>query len=246
MKTAAHSSWEDLRELARQGAAALLPVGSTEAHGPHLPLDTDVIIAREVAARAQARLAEAGRPSVLFPPFAYGVTDFAQGFAGTVSISAGTLEALAVDVARSLHAQGFSPVVFVNHHLEPAHFEALHRAAEAAAPARVLVPDHRRKPWALELGEEFCRGGSHAGRYETSLVLAADASRVFDDRRRLPVLDVNLGKKIREGARSFLELGAERAYLGDPAAATAEEGNRLFHVLAQQVAELVLSEDPRE
>lgn len=244
MTLAAHSSWEDLRDLARQGAVALVPVGSTEAHGPHLPLDTDVVIAQEVAARAQTLLEEAGRPAVIFPALAYGVTDFAQGFAGTVSISASTLEALVVDVARSLHGQGFTPIVFVNHHLEPAHFEALHRAAEAAAPARVLVPDHRKKPWALELGEEFCRGGSHAGQYETSLVLAADASRVFDDRRQLPVLDVNLGKKIREGARSFLELGAERAYLGDPASATVEEGNRLFRVLAQQVAELVL--DSRE
>ena len=244
MTLAAHSSWEDLRDLARQGAVALVPVGSTEAHGPHLPLDTDVVIAQEVAARAQTLREEAGRPAVIFPALAYGVTDFAQGFAGTVSISASTLEALVVDVARSLHGQGFTPIVFVNHHLEPAHFEALHRAAEAAAPARVLVPDHRKKPWALELGEEFCRGGSHAGQYETSLVLAADASRVFDDRRQLPVLDLNLGKKIREGARSFLELGAERAYLGDPASATVEEGNRLFRVLAQQVAELVL--DSRE
>lgn len=242
MNIAAHASWEDLHDLARKGAVAFVPVGSTEAHGPHLPLDTDVIIAREVAVRAQALLEEAGRPSVIFPPLAYGVTEFARGFTGTVSLSPSTMEALVVDLARSIHEQGFSPVVFVNHHLEPAHFEALHRAAEAAAPARVLVPDHRRKPWALELGEEFCRGGSHAGRYETSLVLAADAARVFEDRRHLPVLDVNLGKRIREGARSFLELGAERAYLGDPAAATAEEGNRLFRVLAQQVAELVLAE----
>lgn len=244
MVFAARSSWEDLRELARDGAVALLPVGSTEAHGPHLPLDTDVVIATAVAERARDLLEEAGRRAVIFPPISYGVTEFAKDFPGTVSLSPSTLEALVVDVARSLAAQGFSPVVLVNHHLEPAHFEALHRAAASAAPARVLVPDHRRRPWALELGEEFCRGGSHAGRYETSLVLAADASRVFDAKRRLPVLDIDLGKRIREGARSFLELGADRAYLGDPASATVEEGNRLLRVLAQQVVELVLRESP--
>lgn len=239
---AARSSWEDLQTLAREGAVALLPVGSTEAHGPHLPLDTDVLIAEEVARRAQDLLAAADRASVIFPALAYGVTEFAKDFAGTVTISPATLEAMVVDIARSLHGQGFSPLVLVNHHLEPAHFEALHRAAEAAAPARVLVPDHRRRPWALELGEEFCRGGSHAGRYETSLVLAADPSRVLEERRALPRLDVNLGRVIRDGASSFLEIGGERAYFGDPAAATAEEGDRLYDVLARQVAERVLSE----
>ena len=239
---AARSSWEDLREYARGGAVALLPVGSTEAHGPHLSLDTDVVIAMAVAEEAQRLLAEAGRRAVIFPALSYGVTDFARGFTGTVSISSATLEALVVDVARSLAEQGFAPIVLVNHHLEPAHFDALHRAAARAAPARVLVPDHRRKPWALELGEEFCRGGAHAGQYETSLVLAADPGRVFESRRDLPVLDIDLGRKIREGARSFRELGADRAYLGDPASATAEEGKRLLRVLARMVTELVLTE----
>lgn len=239
---AAKSSWEDLQALAREGAVALLPVGATEAHGPHLPLDTDVIIAEEVARRAQDLLSQAGRRSVIFPALAYGVTEFARDFPGTVTIAPATLEALVVDVARSLHGQGFSPLVLVNHHLEPAHFEALHRAAEAAAPATVLVPDHRRRPWAPQLGEEFCVGGSHAGRYETSLVLAAAPGRVLEERRALPRLDVNLGKQIRGGATSFLEIGGERAYFGDPAAATAEEGDRLFGVLARQVAARVLSE----
>lgn len=234
-------TWEELRELAASGAAALIPVGSTEAHGPHLPLDTDVAIAREVATRAQALLAQRGRRSVIFPPLAYGVTEFAKGFAGTVSVGAEALESLVADLVRSLHEQGFTPVVLVNHHLEPDHFAALHRAAARAAPARAIVPDHRRKPWALALGEEFCRGGSHAGRYETSLMLAVDRSRVRGSRSSLPALDVNLGKAIREGARTFLEIGGERAYFGDPAAATAEEGETLLGLLAGQVCEEVLT-----
>ncbi len=237
---AADLSWEELRDAAEGGAVALLPVGSTEAHGPHLPLDTDVAIATEVAFRAQALLAP-GRQAIVFPALAYGVTEFAKGFTGTVSIGAETLEALVVDVARSLHEQGFRPLVLVNHHLEPDHFAALHRAARRAEPARVIVPDHRRKPWALELGEEFCRGGSHAGQYETSLMLAADPSRVRRDRQALDPFHVDLGKAIRDGARTFLELGGERAYFGDPAAASEAEGDALFTKLAQQVAEEVLA-----
>ena len=241
MREAARATWEELSEDAAAGAVALVPVGSTEAHGPHLPLDTDVLIAREVARRAGLALEARGVRAVLFPPLAYGVTDFAAGFAGTVSLRASTVEALVEDLCRSIAGQGFSKVVLVNHHLEPAHFAALHAGA-AAAGVPAIVPDHRKKPWALGLGEEFCRGGSHAGRYETSLVLAAAAAEVRASRASLARLDVDLGKAIKGGARSFVELGADRAYLGEPAAATAEEGDALYAHLARHVVALVLGD----
>ncbi len=239
MIEAAHATWEELAAVAREGAVALVPVGSTEAHGPHLPLATDVILADAVARRAASRLEAAGRTAVLFPALAYGVTDFAAGFAGTVTIRAETLRALVVDLARSLAGQGFSPIVLVNHHLEPAHFAALHAAAAEATPARVLVPDHRRRPVALTLGEEFCRGGSHAGRYETSLVLAAAPARVRTEREALAPLHVDLGRAIKAGAQSFLELGGARAYFGAPAEASAAEGEALLALLAAHVEAVV-------
>lgn len=246
VRFAADLTWEEVRAAAEAGAAALVPVGSTEAHGPHLPLATDVIIASEVAARAAAALEAQGKPAVVFPPLAYGVTEFAAGFAGTVSIRPETLRSLAVDLIRSLAGQGFAPVVLVNHHLEPAHFAALHAAAAEALPAPVIVPDHRRRPWAPALGEEFCRGGSHAGRYETSLVLAARPDRVRPLRRELAPLPVDLGRAIREGARNFREIGGDRAYFGDPAAATVEEGEALYERLVAQVVALVNSGPNRE
>lgn len=239
MIEAAHATWEELAAVARQGAVALVPVGSTEAHGPHLPMATDVILADAVARRAAARLERAGRTAVLFPALPYGVTDFAAGFAGTVTLRASTLRALVVDLSRSLAAQGFSPVVLVNHHLEPAHFAALHAAALEAAPARVLVPDHRRRPVAPTLGEEFCRGGSHAGRYETSLVLAAEPARVRAGRMALEPLPIDLARAIKDGAQNFREAGGERAYFGAPAEATVAEGEALLELLAAHVEAVV-------
>lgn len=241
---AAELTWEEARDAAAAGAVALVPVGSTEAHGPHLPLGTDVIIAAEVAARAADRLEARGRRAVIFPALAYGVTEFAAGFTGTVSLRPETLRALVVDLARSLAGQGFGPVVLVNHHLEPDHFAALHAAAEEARPAQVIVPDHRRKPWALALGREFCTGGSHAGSYETSLVLAAQPAQVRAARSDLPQLEVNLGQAIRGGARTFLEMGGDRAYFGDPAAGSAAEGEALYASHAEHVVALVCGDAP--
>lgn len=235
--------WPRVRALADAGALALLPVGSTEAHGPHLPLSVDVVIAEEVCRRLAARLA---REVVMFPPVAYALTDFAAPFAGTVTLGAETARELLLGVLGGIARAGFPAAAVVNHHLEPAHFRVVHEAAKQAAaqhPAlRVVVPDHRRPPTGPLLGAEFMHGGSHAGRYETSLMLAA-APHLVDlaAARALPALDVDLPQVIKQGAKDFLECGGRDAYFGAPAEATREEGERLFDVLVTAaVAQLEL------
>jgi creatinine amidohydrolase len=231
-------------------ALALIPVGSTEAHGPHLPLATDVIIATAVADRAAGLLEAKGWAAATLPPLAYGVTEFAGDFAGTVGVCAETVVSLLADVCQSLARQGARGIALVNHHLEPAHFEAVHAAAAEAnrrsPQCVVVVPDHRSKRWGPPLGDEFCRGGSHAGTYETSLVLAAEGALVRREREGLPPRPVDLGKAIRDGARRFGDIpGAERAYLGDPSAATPVEGKRLLDLLAEMTATTLLEALPK-
>lgn len=232
-------SWPKVAALAGQGAVALLPVGSTEAHGPHLPLNVDVVIAQEVCRRAGLRLSARGVHSIVFPAIAYGLTDFAGPFAGTISLSAQTTQALLEGVLEGLVAHGFKQVVVVNHHLEPAHFKVVHAAASAVRErrgAQVAVADHRRPPFGPRLGHEFMHGGSHAGHYETSLMLAAAPGLVDEGARRaLPALEVDLPARIKAGARDFLEAGGPLAYFGDPAGASAEAGHALFEILADAV-----------
>ena len=107
-------------------AIALVPIGTTEPHGPHLPLDTDVTIAQAQARRAAAWLEELGQTALVLPPVAYGVTHFAEGFAGRFSVRPGTLWNLLEDLVDSLEEQGVWHVVFVNGHLEPAHVQVGH------------------------------------------------------------------------------------------------------------------------
>src|SRR5262245_54725740 len=75
-----------LKEPARR-AVALLPVGSTEPHGPHLPLETDVIVSVEAARRAAARLRRRGLAALVLPPLAYSITDFSKDFAGCIGLT---------------------------------------------------------------------------------------------------------------------------------------------------------------
>ena len=228
------------------GAVLLLPVGSTEPHGPHLPLSTDVLIAEETARRTAARLAEAGRLAYVLPAFAYSTVEFSEGFTGAVGAGAESATRTLADLLTALLKQHFRAVVVVNAHLEPAHLASL-RSAVASAAERTrrnpVFPDITRRALAARLTEEFRSGACHAGRYETSLVLAVRPDLVKEDLRAgLPPIETSLVEAIHEGHTTFLEAGLDQAYCGDPASASAEEGEETYEVLASIVAEAVLVE----
>ena len=231
----AEMTWPEARAAIEAGAIALLPTGATEAHGPHLPLTTDVVISKEAARRAQRILMKEGVPSILLPPLAYAVTEYASEFAGTISLPFETAKALARDVILGAIRTGFRGVVVCNAHLEPENLRALREACDEARArgARVELPDVTRKPHALRLGEEFKSGACHAGHYETSLVMAADPFLVRADKMEsLSANPTSLSRAIRDGKKTFGEAGGPDAYFGDPASASAAAGEDLYAELA--------------
>lgn len=237
-------TWKEAYAALGRGAVAILPVGSTEAHGPHLPLATDVIISEEMARRAAEKLAHQEVEAVVLPPIAYSVTDFSADFAGTISIKKETAAAIIRDVCLSLYNQGARLVVIANSHLEPEHIASINDAIEQVKQASgrvVAFPEKRRRRWAVMLSEEFRRGDCHAGSYETSLVLAARPELVRDEaRQNLERVPISIADKIREGARTFKEAGGYDAYFGDPRAASVEEGEKLYTALSDMIVAAVL------
>lgn len=237
--------WPDVASIWASGAWAILPVGATEAHGPHLPLSTDVLIAEAMVREGERLLAGSGVRAIVLPPIAYSVAEYAAGFAGTVSLRPGTATAVLVDIARSLSAQGAKGLAIANAHLEPAHIASIGEAVTRIRQEKLLpvaFPDVTRKPWALKLTEEFKSGACHAGQYEGSIVMAERPDLVREEvRRKLKPNPVSLVKAIREGKATFEAAGGPEAYFGDPAAATAEEGRRTVAVLGEILAEAVLA-----
>lgn len=229
----------------RPRVAALLPIGAVEAHGPHLPLNTDVVIACAAADAALPGLRRLDLHPMVLPPLAFTAAPFAAAFPGTISVRPATVSALVRDVAASLARQGAELLILVNAHLDPAHVAALHDAAQPrpAAPPRALAmptvfPDITRKPWALRLTPEFRSGACHAGRYETSVVMASAPDLVRNEaRQRLPPRPVSLSAAAQDGATTFDEAGVPDAYCGDPAAATSEEGRATIEVLGRIVVD---------
>jgi creatinine amidohydrolase len=211
----------------RAGAVHLLPLGATEPHGPHAPLATDTLISVGICRRAAERLR--GEVDVLvLPEIPYGVTRYGADFPGAVSIGEETLRSLVTEIC-----SGLERVVLVNSHLEPEQVRALRGLG-------LPLLDVTRRANAGRLTEEFRAGAGHAGRYETSLVLAERPDLV--DQALMGTLEanmVNMPEAIRSGKTSFLAMGMKHAYAGSPAEATAEEGEQTFETLAEMLVELI-------
>jgi creatinine amidohydrolase len=230
--------------LASSRRVAILPLGAIEAHGPHLPVGTDLWISEAMARAALTRLAERGVESFLLPALAYAPAPFADGFAGTLSIRRETLTALVVDLAAAVARRGVEVLALANSHFDPAQIGALRLAAaeigERGRP-RVVYPDLTRRAYVRRLSEEFRSGACHAGRFESSIVLAERPELVDDAvRRALPPRDISLSEAIRQGRTSFEQAGLAEAYCGDPAAASAQEGGESVALLGEILAEAVL------
>jgi creatinine amidohydrolase len=226
--------------------AAILPLGALEAHGPHLPVGADIWIAEAMARAGQERLEAEGVRAAVLPAMPFAPSPFADEFPGTLSIRPETMRLLLLDLGASLARRGVSVVAFANSHFDPAQVATLRSTAEElreGGAIRVAFPDLTRRGLAARMSEEFRSGACHAGRYETSILLAERADLVREAARRaLPPLPVSLVDAMRRGESTFGQAGLELAYCGDPAAATAEEGRALIEELGKILAEAVRAE----
>lgn len=232
---------EGLLSKAGKYSAALVPVGSVEPHGPHLPLATDTLISEAAALRACDVLqAQKNVFTLVSPPISYGVTCFAEGFAGAVSIAPDILTSFLHAVVQGLLNTGFSHVCLVNNHLEPAHDAAVQKAAIGFEAGRCSIASPLTRRWARTLSAEFKSGACHAGRYETSMIMSAAPSLVdIDKAKALPDLSISLSDGIKAGLSTFRSMGMDKAYTGSPMQASSEEGEELLGKLSDMIVACV-------
>lgn len=218
----------------------LIPFGSTEEHGTHLPLATDTLHAVEVGRRLAQR-----RPIFIAPPIHYGVCRSTSDHPGTVSISTATLRALTIDIVTSLYRQGLRQVVLLTGHAGGTHTSTLIDAGEEllqrfpelkiAVLTEFMLASREGK------GIIETAGDSHAGEIETSRMLHSH-----------PHLVKGRGEEEYPSFPTGILVRNKRRYWpggvwGDPTKATAEKGARLEEAvvgaLERLVAELESSAD---
>ncbi len=225
------ATWVEVAEAARSLAdedgmlapIVLVPVGSTEQHGPHLPLNTDTLVAEELARRALHRTSGL----ILGPTIGIGASGEHRGFAGTLSIGTEALTTVAVELVRS--ADWAAGTVFVNGH------GGNHEALDAAV--RILRDEGRQVIQWFPRWPRRSDGGPpdlHAGRIETSLMLAIDPGLV---RLELAVAgpDTALDDLLPILRSDGVAAASGTGVLGDPEGASGSEGERFLDRFVQDL-----------
>lgn len=253
--TAGSSSWAthtapEIRSIGeRDGSVAVVPVGSVEQHGNHLPVATDTILADAAAYHGVSRVDD-DVPIVVTPPIWTGLSPHHLNFGGTITLEVETMLALLRDVAASILDNGFDAVFFLNGHGGNVSLlgTAITKIGTEFPDAQVLGLTYFRlaSSFVDEIRESDLGGMAHGGEFETSLMLHLRPDLVHDDRAEATYLDdlYDLRRKdLFQGGpltvyRSFAEYSDSGA-IGDPDLGSAEKGAEFVDRLAEELAALL-------
>jgi creatinine amidohydrolase len=259
--TMAELTWGEVAAAARAGAVALWAFGVIEQHGPHLPTGTDVYLPAAKLRRTRALLAEAGIAAVIVPPYYWGVNHVSGAFPASPRVRPSVMAALMADVIGSLADDGFGHLFCVTGHGDAEHnrtiYEGIRQGGEGRpirasflaearlverlglSPADPLVTPFT--PAATGPARPFL--DIHAGEWETSAMLATHPGLVRQEVVPGLVPTDFVAADLAEWRRG---LGHARAktplgYLGDPAAASLEDGQRSLEAQAVAMAAAIVA-----
>ena len=234
-----------IEALQRKGCGiAFIPMGPTEVHGPHLPLMTDITSGLELAERAAYKLRAEGIESIIATPVTYCHADVTNCFAGNTSLRTETVTMLIEDICLSLARAGFVYIVVTSGHADPSNAAAVQQGFENAKTKDPRIKALHSDWFTMGIVEGRA-AQAFAGKHPEWDLHAGESETAFNMMRNPELLDMVQIKKlppnyegeflfprIGAGAADFLECGAPDAYFGDPAVATAENGDRQYDIFS--------------
>ena len=226
---------------AARGATVLVPTGSVEQHGPHLPVGTDTLIASAIAREVASNLDGV----LLAEPVAYGCSWHHMGLAGTLTLRVTTFIAVVVDVCRSLCDQGFTPILLNGHGGNRAALDvALEELARLGCRCAAFTYFDLLEEDARRLIPDIDSAAGHACALETSLSLhlwpeAVDSNVIPEGGTPSSWPDPHMfAKKQASVIRRFDEINPT-GVIGRPDLASAAVGQQLFDVAVRRCSEVV-------
>ena len=236
---------DELRDRAQQDAIVILPVGSLEQHGPHLPVEVDTLLGETIAVRAAAKIAAKGQSVVVLPMLWTGLSEHHMSFGGTITLESATFAAVVGDIVRSAVRHGFKKIVLLNAH--GGNENALRTITDDLTP-KLGVPIVQFTYWyaaAVPIAKILEKQGglTHACEAETSMTMAIRPDKVAVD--RIPTDMSNDTGDVPSGVYRWRSVASRTASgaLGHPEAASAEKGERLLEAISAAVADKLCDKD---
>ena len=222
---------EEFKKGLRRTRTLVIPFGTVEEHGKHLPLGTDTIIAVEVLRRVEER-----KEVFIAPPLHYGVCTSTKMHPGTITITPETLRRLAADIIRDAHLKGIRNFILVSGHGGGLHMNALKEVAEMLVDehdVRIAVVSPYEILWKEIAGVAETENDSHAGEIETSLVLTLRPELVKGrSKEEYPKFPKPL--VVRDKLKYW-----PGGVWGNPGKATPEKGERVIRIIVDKIVEII-------
>jgi creatinine amidohydrolase len=252
----AHMTSPEVRAAVTENCVAIIPIGTIEQHGPHLPVDTDVLLAESVVEVAVNKTGNRGK-AIIFPSIPYSYAMNQAHLPGTIAIESDTFIQLMVEICRGISQQGFRKIFLVNGHAP--NISSLDVAANRITNegnSLVAVANY----WSFgrsqinEIREAKEKGGmSHACEFETSLYLALHPERVqmekaIDENNQTPSnyywRDISIPAPVLMW--DPFQIVTKSGVLGHATMGTREKGEKLIEVITNDLANFIIEFSERE
>ncbi len=248
-------TWPEINQASKEGRVAILPVATIEDHGPHLPVDTDVLITNEICLHTGKKIP---KEVVVIPPVIHGYSPHHMDFPGCITIGGKTFIDYVLDITKSIAHHGFRKILIVNGHgsnvpfmdivsrltiIERPNVQCAMISWWSLGPVVEAIKKHRES--------EFPGGMTHACELETSLYLAlkpelVDMSRAVKDisfpKSEYFWFDLASGGRTTHPPATMMEYWStlsKTGVIGDPTKATVEKGNAFLKAAVKGLIELV-------
>ncbi len=231
-------TWPEFDEAKKKIDTVIIPVGSVEAHGRHLPLGTDVFAPVEIARRVEKKLRKRGKDVIIAPPIWYGHSFVLDVYPGTINVSADAFKAYIAEILREFAREGFRKLLLLNGH-GGNHSPLILAAEEVAGEFEVEIWLIN---WWIDFRKEIlevCSSQGHAGEDETSVILAIKPELVKMKEakgerktKRVRVIRKDIGFELfPEGVND------------DPRGANRKKGEAILEKVSEGIVKLLVGED---
>ncbi len=241
-----HHTWPELGEVAKRQPVVVLPIGSVEDHGPHLPLDTDNFVIWSICEEAARR---AGGDILLMPLIPYGFETHHMDFHGTIDVRVESLLHFVLDITKSVAHHGFERILIADGHgsnMPILELVARRTILETKSLCGCFIWPSLAKKEIQQVRQSGRGGMAHAGELETSVYLHLDGERVQFDKARKDIGMPESGyiwMDLMEGSPVHLmdhwTRFSKSGVYGDPTLATAEKGKIVFEAVVENFLKLV-------